>query len=715
MKLRLIAIFLLFSALALAGDVDSDSEEDALIDGYFKSLDNVLVNVDERLKELPSEERSKIEQSVGKTEHRVKQIFDNLFGILRGEGIDRTDVGDYHVPSIREKFKNATPKLNLDRAHVCVHETTPKFKTDLVEEDGWCQVYSNARLCVQKPDPESRTTVRVEKCCEGFDTEDFAHSGCSIEVEQRLSELLEVMNKTDVSATNSTIIMNEETEKLFVLPKISDIYEWSDGEILKTKEDVSFKVRARKAANGVMNVSLNCAPVKKSWKAIDGNVVEFENDLKPIVADSLLNVLKEPRFSVFSSLIGEKMRTYLETTTSATVFAFTDDVFNKMPDDVKNQIRDTSDCQNELMEQHFVDEALCSADIRGAVKSLRKKMIPTTILDNGTISVGGAKIVEADLFTGNGVLHLIDDVILFEKATPWRVMLRKFNEDLAAKLEKVEVRLPLTVFVPRNETPSSVKNLLVSGQMMTDFQGVSFLKTDAGSTIFVENGPTVSRLLASTGNTKVSPNVRIGCSRIVAPAIPTCQAMLHFVDKPLAETEGTVEQFLASTPDLSKFHSLWKQANLSKLFDEEETPLLTVFAPSDDAFSNNFFAKLERDVSKAEDFVKRHVIRKVLCGDDLKVLRDDFTRVTSLDDSTLTSSTNEDNQPTINGAVVAKPEKVCSDGVVHILESPMTSAVKPKPYRPRPFSRPYSRRVHYETNRDFLPLEVLNIIPSILG
>jgi uncharacterized surface protein with fasciclin (FAS1) repeats len=98
-----------------------------------------------------------------------------------------------------------------------------------------------------------------------------------------------------------------------------------------------------------------------------------------------------------------------------TVFAPTDEAFEKLPEGtVDNLLKpENKDQLRAILTYHVVPGKVMSADIAG------KEMTADTV--NGTglpidatdgVSVGGASVVKADIEASNGVIHVVDSVIL---------------------------------------------------------------------------------------------------------------------------------------------------------------------------------------------------------------------------------------------------------------------------------------------------------------
>ena len=100
-----------------------------------------------------------------------------------------------------------------------------------------------------------------------------------------------------------------------------------------------------------------------------------------------------------------------------TIFAPTNDAFEaylgEMGMTIEDAVADTA-ALSALLSNHVVSAADDSAMVAGMVDnpfvSLAGNELPVTV-DGDTITIGGAEIVEADIFATNGVIHVIDTVL----------------------------------------------------------------------------------------------------------------------------------------------------------------------------------------------------------------------------------------------------------------------------------------------------------------
>ncbi|MGV3531978.1 MAG: fasciclin domain-containing protein [Chthoniobacteraceae bacterium] len=97
-----------------------------------------------------------------------------------------------------------------------------------------------------------------------------------------------------------------------------------------------------------------------------------------------------------------------------TVFAPTDEAFAKLP---KGTMEDLLKPENKeklagILTYHVVPGKVMAADVKpGKVKTVNGKEA-TVKVDGDTVMIGKAKVVKTDIAASNGVIHVIDTVLL---------------------------------------------------------------------------------------------------------------------------------------------------------------------------------------------------------------------------------------------------------------------------------------------------------------
>ena len=94
-----------------------------------------------------------------------------------------------------------------------------------------------------------------------------------------------------------------------------------------------------------------------------------------------------------------------------TVFAPTDDAFAKIPKaDLEALLKDKAKL-TAVLTYHVVPGSVMAKDVKaGKVKTVQGSEL--TLATTGGVTVNGAKVIKADISADNGVIHVIDAVLL---------------------------------------------------------------------------------------------------------------------------------------------------------------------------------------------------------------------------------------------------------------------------------------------------------------
>jgi uncharacterized surface protein with fasciclin (FAS1) repeats len=98
-----------------------------------------------------------------------------------------------------------------------------------------------------------------------------------------------------------------------------------------------------------------------------------------------------------------------------TVFAPTDDAFAALPDGLVDALLlpENIEILRQILLYHVVDSAVFSSQIEaGDVVTVETSSVTLDVTDAGGVTVNGANVVTADVEASNGVIHVIDQVLV---------------------------------------------------------------------------------------------------------------------------------------------------------------------------------------------------------------------------------------------------------------------------------------------------------------
>jgi uncharacterized surface protein with fasciclin (FAS1) repeats len=95
-----------------------------------------------------------------------------------------------------------------------------------------------------------------------------------------------------------------------------------------------------------------------------------------------------------------------------TVFAPSDDAFAKLPHGAVQSLLAAPDMLADIVNYHLVPGRMTAADIAGRISAETLQGEDLAISNNGVIRIDGARLVSGDIEASNGVIHVIDRVLL---------------------------------------------------------------------------------------------------------------------------------------------------------------------------------------------------------------------------------------------------------------------------------------------------------------
>lgn len=231
-----------------------------------------------------------------------------------------------------------------------------------------------------------------------------------------------------------------------------------------------------------------------------------------------------------------------------TVFAPTDDAFAKLPEGTVEALVANPEKLKSILLYHVVPGKVMAADVMGIESATTLFGQPIAVSTDGGVMVGGAKVVKTDIEATNGVIHVIDSVIIPQDIVQLGAASDQFSTLVAAVqaaglVETLKGDGPFTVFAPTNDAfaklpAGTVESLLkpenkaklqailtyhvVPGRVMAgDVVGLSEAKTVQGSTIDI----TVKR-----NEDNSVAGVMVDKANVTATDIVGLNGVIHVID-----------------------------------------------------------------------------------------------------------------------------------------------------------------------------------------
>ena len=226
-----------------------------------------------------------------------------------------------------------------------------------------------------------------------------------------------------------------------------------------------------------------------------------------------------------------------------TVFAPTDDAFAQLPAGTVDALLADIPTLTNILLYHVVSGAVPSTDVVNLTSATTVQGQPVIISSTGGVTVNGANVVIPDIIGSNGIIHVIDTVILPPTAdiVETAVADGRFTTLVAAVqaaglVETLQSPGPFTVFAPTDAAfarlpAGTVESLLGNIPALTDVLTYHVVsgRVFAGDVVGLSSAPSVQGSEISIGvmNGAVTLN---GGSNIVITDILTTNGVIHVID-----------------------------------------------------------------------------------------------------------------------------------------------------------------------------------------
>ncbi len=394
-----------------------------------------------------------------------------------------------------------------------------------------------------------------------------------------------------------------------------------------------------------------------------------------------------------------------------TVFAPTDAAFEMVGEEVLNLLLADTEALSAVLLQHVISGAEVNsinayAANGTSVTTASGAQIPVSIMD-GKLRIGGAEVVMTDIYTTNGVIHVIDTVIVgdLELPSPPQSIVDVAVEagsftTLVAALEATGLDTVLadmegsfTVFAPTDAAfaelgEDTINNLLADTDTLSDillYHVISGSEILADAAVSVAAGEDSLVEMANGVNAGLSlsgEQLYINLSQVTSANVMASNGVIHVVDKvmmPPAEmgtpTDNIVETAIAAGNFTTLVSALQAAGLDATLADEGET--FTVFAPTDAAFDKIDEAVLNdliADVPTLTEVLLQHVVSGAAVNSTTAFTLNGSMVETAGGDNV--SIEIVDGMLQINGSTVTMYDIYTTNGVIHVIDTVITTALE---------------------------------------
>ncbi|KXX69762.1 fasciclin domain-containing protein [Flammeovirga sp. SJP92] len=335
-----------------------------------------------------------------------------------------------------------------------------------------------------------------------------------------------------------------------------------------------------------------------------------------------------------------------------------------------------------LLKNHVVKGKVLSSQLEDGqmVETLAGTKLEVSI-SNGVVMVGGVTVTTPDVEASNGVIHIVDNVIVpTESLTIAQLAISTPDfSTLVTALSTANLVTPFTVptnqytvFAPTNQAFADAGiNLdeLTEAQLQRIL--LHHVATNRVLSSGLENGGMVETLAETELMVKIEGgSVMIGEATVVQADVSAYNGVVHAINKVLIpEDELDTILGIASSDDFSSLATALTSANLASMFGETDK-MYTVFAPDNMAFqslldaTNGISSFDDLSLEALDILLRHHVVEGKVMAMDLE----DGQMVTTLAGTKLEVKL-MGSDVMIGGVKVKMPDVEASNGVVHVVEN----------------------------------------------
>ncbi len=377
-----------------------------------------------------------------------------------------------------------------------------------------------------------------------------------------------------------------------------------------------------------------------------------------------------------------------------TVFAPTDDAFAKLPAGTIDELLkpESKQALTDILLYHVVSGKVMAADVTtqtSATTVLGKDV--TVKVDMGNVYINDAKVIITDIEASNGVIHVIDTVILppADKADiiDTAVADGRFTTLAAALtaaglLDTLKGEGPFTVFAPTDDAfaklPAGTIDELLKPESKQALTDILLYHVVSGKVMAADvvNLTSATTVLGKDVTVKVDMgSVYINDAKVIITDIEASNGVIHVIDSVLLPSADKADIVDTAVAD-GRFKTLAAALTAAGLIDTlKGAGPFTVFAPTDEAFAKLPAGTLDEllkpeNKQKLTDILLYHVVSgKVMAADVVKL-----TSATTVLGKDVTITV-KDGKVFLNDTVqVIITDIETSNGVIHVIDAVLLPA-----------------------------------------
>ena len=376
-----------------------------------------------------------------------------------------------------------------------------------------------------------------------------------------------------------------------------------------------------------------------------------------------------------------------------TLFAPTDAAFSLLPaGTVETLLADPNGQLVDVLLYHVLGGTVLSTDLVNGMMAMtvQGSDVMVTINANG-VFINDAQVIVADIMTDNGVVHVIDAVLL-PPAQPTNTILDiVVNSDVHNTLEAAVLAAglqgalagpgPFTVFAPTDAAfaalPAGTVDALLADPT-GDLMQVLLYHAVAGVALSTDlsDGMVITTLQGQDVTVTITGgNVFINGAQVIVADIVADNGVVHVIDAVLIPSLNPIPTTVVDIIVSSPVHTILETAVLAAGLEgtlSGDGPF-TVFAPTDAAFESLPAGTIETLLADPTGLLTTILLYHVVGANALSTDLSDGQTIATLQGGDVTVTINA-NGVFINDAQVVVADIIADNGVVHVIDAVLTPA-----------------------------------------
>ncbi|KAK9869588.1 hypothetical protein WA026_003339 [Henosepilachna vigintioctopunctata] len=521
--------------------------------------------------------------------------------------------------------------------------------------------------------------------------------------DQAVNDYNEMMNQLNDLAFNSQQKKNlknempaDELVKNHVTKGFVDILELLNEEVIYNEnQNSSIRINKYPTQNYDRLITANCKRVAKVNNLASNGIVHLMDGVITPAKDTVQDIIRnDGRLSSLSQVLDStELYKKFKNDGHYTVFAPTNEAFDKLDPTTKQKILKGESCARSILTHHITAHTVCSVAIIGNSTTHNvdgENLNLERTSDDQLTFENKAKIIETDIMGTNGVIHLIDTIIIPETALFISDALKKekvtkFQELIqkAGLVDEINDLKNATVFAPSDEAFEKEKSKKLLEEIGDNVEKIKELVR-----YHMVQGKVQSCDMNNNANLKSLDNEKplrinlystlpifsnivnkatVNCAKITGFDEKTCGSIIHEVNKILVPPTETILGVLKSDPKYSKIQKIIAGTEIEEILSQDNRTI-TFLAPTDETLAalDEQQLKILEDKEKSVEVLKTHILTEILCCAGVGPHNWGFNSlVSTFSHRRLHVGRSGNHQIRIGRGVVTSCDNLATNGVVH--------------------------------------------------